>query len=574
MRNLAGEAAFRKGGGYYKGGKVVLSLGAETEVSAKVRGNKTYNVKLWVEEGGLAFTCSCPVGLDGFLCKHCVAVGLMFLAHHDEGTGAKDVSSEPFIYLEVLRRFLEAQDKKYLIELLLEQAKLDERVAVRLMLLTTMSAGGKPDTSIFINMLSSVLSAVEHGEEVDFDDVILLVEGASVVVQGLMDMGFAHEALEFCEYLMMSMIQHADYFAHEGAFVVEEVLADIADMYVNACLGMNFPQAELAERLLQATLETGLMIFLLAVEQLGEKRGSALLKAGKQLARKEWDHLMRLGPGGLDRESALRLSRLEKHLEDLAQYSGDIDELIEIKEGNLTSPNDYLDVAELYMDAGRPDEALCLAEKGLKAFPDQNNALLKAFIADEYLVRGRYEEAIALVWSEFEKFMDIRVYKLLKAYADPAGLWPQWREKALSKMSSLFEERMEKGAQGRYKWYAETASSNLIEVYLWEKDFESAWQQALKGGCNVDLWMKMAKHRESEHPEDSVAVYKMLMNPTINRKNNKAYKEAVSQLKKIKKLLGGLGKGEEFRSYVASVVEKHKKKRNFIGLVNQAKLLF
>jgi uncharacterized Zn finger protein len=39
---------------------------------AKVQGTRPYRVELWIEEGDLEYSCTCPVGADGEFCKHCV----------------------------------------------------------------------------------------------------------------------------------------------------------------------------------------------------------------------------------------------------------------------------------------------------------------------------------------------------------------------------------------------------------------------------------------------------------------------------------------------------------------------
>ncbi|MCZ7528577.1 MAG: SWIM zinc finger family protein [Acidimicrobiia bacterium] len=39
-----------------------------------MRGTVPYGVVLWLGDGGLDWTCSCPVGEAGDFCKHCVAL--------------------------------------------------------------------------------------------------------------------------------------------------------------------------------------------------------------------------------------------------------------------------------------------------------------------------------------------------------------------------------------------------------------------------------------------------------------------------------------------------------------------
>ena len=55
-------------------------------------------------------------------------------------------------------------------------------------------------------------------------------------------------------------------------------------------------------------------------------------------------------------------------MESLARVSGDIDELVAIKAKDLSSAYQFLRIAEILLGAGRKDEALTWAERGLTAF--------------------------------------------------------------------------------------------------------------------------------------------------------------------------------------------------------------
>jgi uncharacterized Zn finger protein len=58
-------------------------------IEAHVLGTRRYDVKLWVERGRLEYSCTCPVGIDGAFCKHCVAVGLAWLGRATESVATK-----------------------------------------------------------------------------------------------------------------------------------------------------------------------------------------------------------------------------------------------------------------------------------------------------------------------------------------------------------------------------------------------------------------------------------------------------------------------------------------------------
>ena len=82
LTNLAGAAAFAKGQTYFSSGAVSRLRIADGTVTARVDGTEAYRVDLRVLKGKLAADCTCPRAADGYFCKHCVAVGLAWIASH------------------------------------------------------------------------------------------------------------------------------------------------------------------------------------------------------------------------------------------------------------------------------------------------------------------------------------------------------------------------------------------------------------------------------------------------------------------------------------------------------------
>ena len=55
--------------------------------------------------------------------------------------------------------------------------------------------------------------------------------------------------------------------------------------------------------------------------------------------------------------------------------------------------------------------------------------------------------------------------------------------------------------------------------------------------------------------------------PTLERKHNEAYREAIGLLRKVRVLMVRLGRVNAFASYLESVRLAHKPKRNFMKLL-------
>jgi uncharacterized Zn finger protein len=165
----------------------------------------------------------------------------------------------------------------------------------------------------------------------------------------------------------------------------------------------------------------------------------------------------------------------------------------------------------------------------------------------------------------------LHTYQQLKAHAERSRQWPAWREKALSYLRETLKKR--RGKLPSDPWADRPDHSELVRIFLWEKNVEAAWQEAQAGGCYQELWLELARKREKDHPADVLPVYQRQVEPTLDQKNNQAYAQAVKLLEKIKNLLTTLGRDREFGPYLEAVRTKHKQKRNFIKMLDRSKLI-
>ena len=126
---MADAGSLERGADYAAHGRVHGLAHDGDVVVAEVVGSRRYRVRLWAEDDALAHVCTCPVGEDGLFCKHCVAVGLAWIA-------ARAPAAAPRPTLADLRAHLSGLSTEALVELLMEQAAVDERLRRRLSLET------------------------------------------------------------------------------------------------------------------------------------------------------------------------------------------------------------------------------------------------------------------------------------------------------------------------------------------------------------------------------------------------------------------------------------------------------
>jgi hypothetical protein len=141
LKKLAGSAVFARGEEYFNSAAVSRMKMADDVLSARVTGSYPYAVKLWEEDGGIEYECSCPHGEDGNFCKHCVAVGLAWLAETGTGGGAKSTKQKKNNPWKEITDFVGLQDAATLAEWQLETAKRDDVLYESLLIKARRAAG-------------------------------------------------------------------------------------------------------------------------------------------------------------------------------------------------------------------------------------------------------------------------------------------------------------------------------------------------------------------------------------------------------------------------------------------------
>jgi uncharacterized Zn finger protein len=555
MLELAGQTYFERGENYHRGGHVHDLVEHAGIVVAKVAGTEVYRVRLWVEDG-LAYSCDCPLGLDGEFCKHCVATGLAWLEGDFPGraTGGSATMND-------VQAYLEAQEKDLLVLIVMEQAMEDEELRERLLLRASRVGG--------LN-LAAFHRAID--DAVDLDDDYYGppwkhargIQNVVRTIEELLEEGFAQEVIELSEYALAS-VERAMNYDVDGT--IGEILEALEGLHHKACKQAKPDQEALAKRLFEWELGGDHDTFFDAVNTYADVLGEKGLAEYRRLAEKEWADVPALGP---DRENRPRYYGKREVLADimqtLAYRSGDVEAVVAIKSKDLSSPFTYLEIARLHKEAGDGEKALEWAEEGAWVFPGGGHQELRRFLADEYHDRGRHEEAMGLIWKGFEEVPRLHYYQELKAHADRAGTWERWREKALGFLREDIARHKKESNSSSLMFAVD--HSELVEILLWEGNVEGAWHEAKEGGCSNGLWLNLAAWREADQPEDSLVIYQERIEPLVNQTNNRAYKEAYDLLLRVREILNRLGRDAEFEEYVDLLRLEYKRKRNFMKLLD------
>ncbi len=363
----------------------------------------------------------------------------------------------------------------------------------------------------------------------------------------------------------LARVEHAMEQIDDSDGEIGSLLAELQDLHFAACKLARPDPVKLAERLYQWEVDGNWDVFYGAAEKYAEILGPAGLAAYHERAEAAWKFLPALQPGEREDYSGRRF-RLTSILESLARTRGDLDAIVAIKSKDLSHAWNFLQIAELYLQAGQPDAALAWAERGLKAFPQKTDIRLLEFIAREYHRRRRHDDALALMWRPFEAHPSLEHYRLLKTHAARNQSWPAWRDRALAHLRSKLPPKDNAPRTFLAAALAQSHHETLVRIFLWEKNAAAAWQESQAGPCGRELSLELAATREAAHPADVIPIYLHEAESLIGQTGNRSYEAAVRHLKKIKALYLRLDQESEWTALLLRLRTTHKSKRNFITM--------
>jgi uncharacterized Zn finger protein len=121
---LVGTQTFERGEECFRSKRVLAVESARGELRGKVKPTESqrahYACRIWLREEGVAYECTCPIGVKRQFCKHAVAIALAHLANE---------RAEAEAGLGVLREAMTAIGHPALVEGLLGLAKRDHDLA-------------------------------------------------------------------------------------------------------------------------------------------------------------------------------------------------------------------------------------------------------------------------------------------------------------------------------------------------------------------------------------------------------------------------------------------------------------
>lgn len=563
LKACTDSGSFQRGENYFTCGYVKQLMEYQGKVIGKVQGTEEYSVKLWETNDQLEYECTCPIGREGVFCKHCVAVGLCWIdKQSNPDAGQKEVLS----YADI-RIWLSKQSKEALVEWLMEQVIANDRLYQKFLV----KAANYLNKGVNITAYCQAIDQVVYTDRfIDYRAASNYATGIEEIVDTIAELiaeGHASEASEIIEYAF-EKIEKAIGYVDDSNGEMGTILYKLEELHYQACTKAKPEPEALARRLFNWELNTAYDTFYGVAAKYAAVLGNKGLAVYQSFVEAEWAKVKTLAPGQKDPEFCGKRYRITHMMETMVKQSGDVEALVAIKQRDLSHAYNYLQIAEIYRKAKQYDKALAWAERGIVEFPAKPDFRLQDFLAEEYHRRGWHDKAMDQIWEQFKQSPYLSYYQKLKSHADVAKQWSIWREKALACMRKVVNTTKQKSSKNA--WSCKSNQTELVRIFLWEKKYEEAWLEAKEGGCSRELWLELAKQREQDFPQDALTIYQAEIEPTLALTNNEAYHIVVGLLKKIQLLMQKLDKQEEFTSYLASLRVKHKPKRNFMKLLNEA----
>jgi uncharacterized Zn finger protein len=544
LRDLAGEKAFARGEAYHRSGLVEILSVEPGRVLARVAGTEDYRTVLTGRGTAVGGECSCRAFEDWGFCKHMVAVALAANAGENGNTGGTSA-------LARIREHLKAKGIDALAQMILNLAERDAALFAKLDMAA--ATADTDDKTLEARLRKAIDSATRTREYIDYRHASGWADGVREALAALADLipaGRAGLVLKLTDHALSRIEQAAqsidDSDGHCGA-----LLHRVRDVHLAACQAERPDPVRLARELFTREIEPEYDTFSGAAALYADVLGKSGLREYRRLALEAWEKLPTRGWRNRAQDISSAHLSLKSILDFFAEREGDVETRVALRAKDLSSPWDYLQLAEFCRAQGREAEALRRAEEGLWVFEDEPpDERLVLFAVDLLLKAGREADAQAHLWRVFEKEPSLALYRRLRKLCGKA---------AVERMIKAFEARL--SAKRRSRWDA--SADLLIRILMEEKMFDAAWAAARTHEASRGVKQSLAEASAKSHPREALEVYVERVEGLVTTGGNSSYAEAARLIGRM----AALRAPSEQAAYIADIKLRHGRRRNFMKVM-------
>ncbi len=561
VRRLAKEPGYSQGLDYFAYGHVERLVERSGRIRAVVRGNQRHTVELSAEDGMLDYSCDCPEGEQGDFCKHCAAVAVGWLA---QGRKSKRGASKPLTLADA-PAILQQEDQRELVRLMLEWADADTGIRDRLVRFISSRSSPQAGAAAMAQAFKKSISLRRYLTRREMPKWAKGVNTAVNEVERMLEQGSPAAVIGICESALELLVEVRPRVDDTDSHF--SILRDrLEDIHHRACLEAPPDPSDFAGRLFRAELEGGREVFQNGGERYAYILGPEGLKSYRALAEQVWAKY----PDSAKRDRMVdrEYYKIAPIMESIARAEGDLDKSVEVMRRDLSAPFRYWKIASLLRAAGRHQDALSWAERGLAAFKSADDAGLAEFAKEEYQRLGRVGDAIALSWSGFVRTPSLAAFRDVQLQSEANGSWEAWRGKALALLKTRIAAVSPVRKIPRIQWRDPAQDQSiLVEILVSEGLHEEAWHEATENGCSRRLWADLAVARAVAHPDDASRVFLALAEHALGVIS---IEDAVEYLVHAGRAMRLMGQGDQFQIRLQELRKAHFAKLDFRDLLESA----
>lgn len=581
VERLAGPRVQARASAYLRDGRVEPASVRAGRLTATVRGTMPYLVQLWAERGRPRWACSCPAAEDGSFCKHCAATALSLAPGGEDGrvrgparggrpeSGAADGADGA----DGLADIVAGLSRDRLAAIVLAQAGADWRLRELLLAEAQAEQGTGPDLAAWRSRIDGAFAPSEfsRGGFVIYAEAAGWAAGVDEAIDALKHLceaGHHDAAARLAEHAHRRADEAVDYVDDSDGWL-SGISERLGDLHLAACEAGRPDPVELAGRLVELELTSELDAFYRSATSHAEVLGETGLAAFRERLEPRLGRVTPAGDGW-----SIEAFAVEQALVGWALGTGDPDALIEAHSRGGISTADALEIARALDGAGRGDEAIVWARRGLDELGGRVwlGGGLRDFLARKLRDRGEERAAVELYWQAFLSHPSLSAYRRLLS-EDAGEDWLVRCREALGDALALLPSPESRdcrpgAAFGPLPPAVPGAAGALVEILLYEGLADAAWQVAVDYGCNSQMWLTLARALEAGRPMDSIAVYEQAALAIIDRKKANQYQSAVDLMARVRRLADSAGEPGRFTSLLERVRTEHKAKRKLKSLLD------
>jgi len=599
LLTASSKSIFQRGRTYARSGAVEVmrqESGDRPSVHATVQGTEPYETAVWIDAGEVDGSCDCMSALEGWFCKHQVALALVWRERlsgaapvvDEEARRKVQASARRAQTLEqrhqALKEFLHARSAAALADRLLDLAERDPDIQRELQQWRKLSEAPQGVTEL----KSLVTEILAPGR-----DFISWREGHAYVHRAQAVLDVLSQARSRDPALAATLGLHAMrrgwaalMQADDSAGEVGDLIRSIGDEWVASLTQAGAQPAAFGDTYLQVLLDdpfgcfdtdaaeaalgaAALARFRKALAAcwreakdavLAERAEQAALLASAQANKRRTPYFERTS------ESSSRLWTLERmHLRQL-EAEGDLDGVLAVMREDLSAPGAYHAITEFLERHGRGREAFANAEQGCKAFADDERLqddLLRCHDRD-----GWVAEAFELRRRRFGSRPSVERYREALDAGRLAGRDVEGLRAELHEQLIEGEARELAAAAVRVSlpWRRPGPQSGQRDVSLrvgilcWEGRLDEALELVRPPAhCDDGVLMQLARRLGSGHTARRIELLMRVFDNEM-RDSKTPYRRELALVEEIARLLDATRRA----AWLAQLRVDYKAKRNFV----------